>query len=61
MSSGIYVPNSFVLLIPKMERQSCSHAGSMPKGKIQLDCPGAPLSMCCAYSASLGGVRFFAG
>ena len=25
MSCGIYVPNSFVLPIPKMERQSCSY------------------------------------
>ena len=40
MSCGIFVPNSFVLPIPKMERQSCSYAGSLAlKVKFNLTAP----------------------
>lgn len=42
MSSGICVPNSFVLSILEVGRQSCSSAGSTcPNGEIRLDCPGS--------------------
>jgi len=55
MSSGIIVPNSFVLPIPEMERQSCSKAGSNAlKVKFNLTAPALIFQSGCLKSFELG-------